>query len=117
VDNADEDGRITFDDTSEFVRNVNLESLAAPVKRERAATPPAEVPVVVKVERGEGGELLPTAAGRDEDEDMDSEDEDEELAEMAAREGLSIEEMRLKIDASLVEAANVKAEEVEVSHA
>jgi len=113
AENGDEDGRITFDDTSEFVRNVNLESLAAPVKRERAATPPVEAPIVIKVERGEDGELLPTAA-RDEDEDMDSEDEDEELAEMAAREGLSIEEMRLKIDASLVEAANVKEEDAEV---
>jgi U4/U6.U5 tri-snRNP-associated protein 1 len=55
--NGDEDGRITFDDTSEFVRNVNAESLASQVKRERAATPAgpqAEEPIVVKIERGSG---------------------------------------------------------------
>lgn len=103
-DNGDEDGRITFDDTSEFVRNVNIESLAAPVKRERAATPPAAVeePIVVKIERGEEGEV---------DEDMESEDEDDTLAEMAAREGLSLAEYRIKIDSQLAEMSNIKAED------
>ncbi|KAK4685834.1 U4/U6.U5 tri-snRNP-associated protein 1, partial [Tremellales sp. Uapishka_1] len=103
-DTTEEDGRITFDDTSEFVRNVNLQSVAAPVKRERAASPQAAVPVVVKVERTDV---------QDEDEEMESDDEDEALAEMAAREGMSVEEMRLKIDASLQEASAVKAEDAE----
>jgi U4/U6.U5 tri-snRNP-associated protein 1 len=107
-EDGDEDGRITFDDTSEFVRNVTLESRAAPVKRERVASPvPQEQPVVVKIERTEEGEL-------DEDEDMDSIDEDEALAEMAAREGMSLEEYRLKIDSQMQEMAAAKAEADEV---
>ncbi|OCF38162.1 U4/U6.U5 tri-snRNP-associated protein 1 [Kwoniella heveanensis BCC8398] len=119
-DGGDEDGRITFDDTSEFVRNVTLESLAAPVKRERAATPPvastsngsrsqapAQDTVTVKIERNEEGQV-------DEDEDM-SDEEDDALAEMAAREGLSLEEYRLKIDAQLEEMQNVKKEGAEVA--
>ncbi|WVR07742.1 hypothetical protein IAU60_004785 [Kwoniella sp. DSM 27419] len=111
---GEEDGRITFDDTSEFVRNVTLESLMAPVKRERAATPTGSngtgagpsttaEPVVVKIERNEDGQI-------DEDEDM-SDDEDEALAEMAAREGLSLEEYRLKIDSQLDEMNNIKVED------
>jgi U4/U6.U5 tri-snRNP-associated protein 1 len=112
-ENGDEDGRITFDDTSEFVRNVNAESRAAPVKRERAASPPAAAPqepviVKVKVERDEEGEV-------GEDEDMDSEDEDEALAEMAAREGLSLAEYREKIDSQMQEMERVKQEGMEVS--
>lgn len=104
--NGDEDGRITFDDTSEFVRNVNVESMASQVKRERAATPPAaaDEPIVVKIERGEEGEV-------DEDADMESEDEDETLAEMAAREGLSLAEYRIKIDSQMTEMAGIKAED------
>ena len=66
------------------------------------------MPVVVKIERGEEGEV-------DEDEDMESEDEDEALAEMAAREGLSLAEYRIKIDSQLQEIAHVKAED-EVRH-
>ncbi|OCF77193.1 U4/U6.U5 tri-snRNP-associated protein 1 [Kwoniella mangroviensis CBS 8886] len=110
---GDEDGRITFDDTSEFVRNVTLESLAAPVKKERAATPPStsianqqQQPVVVKIERSEEGEM-------DEDEDM-SDEEDDALAEMAAREGLSLDEYRLKIDSQMQEMENIKKEEAGV---
>lgn len=117
-DRGEEDGRITFDDTSEFVRNVSLES-RLPVKREPAASPPPEAstsrvngsnghaePVVVKVERVEIGEA-------DEDEDMDSEDEDEALAEMAAREGLSLDEYRLKIDQQLREMDSIQAEDAQ----
>lgn len=102
--NGDEDGRITFDDTSEFVRNVNAIAPVTQVKRERAATSPAQVeePVVVKVERVD-----------DEDEAMESDDEDEDdaLAEMAAREGLSLPEYRLKIERQMNEMANIKAED------
>jgi U4/U6.U5 tri-snRNP-associated protein 1 len=112
-ENGDEDGRITFDDTSEFVRNVTLESRTAQVKREPAASPPpaerAPEAVVVKIERGEDGEV-----GEGEDVDMDSEDEDEGLAEMAAREGLSLAEYRLKIDKELEEMSKIKAEDAEV---
>ncbi|KAK8853158.1 hypothetical protein IAR55_003859 [Kwoniella newhampshirensis] len=107
--NDEDDGRITFDETSEFVRNVTLESLAAPVKRERAATPPTrqEETVVVKIERPEDGEL-------DEDEEMDSEDEDEALAEIAAREGMSVAEYRGKIDSQMQEMETIKKESAEV---
>jgi U4/U6.U5 tri-snRNP-associated protein 1 len=47
----------------------------------------------------------------DEDEGMESEDEDDTLAEMAAREGLSLEEYRLKIEREMNEMANIKAED------
>lgn len=110
-ENDDEDGRITFDDTSEFVRNVNTQSLAAPVKRERAASPQAPEAVVVKIERGDDGDAAEAGDG-DEDMDMDSEDEDEALAEIAAREGLSLEEYRLKIDGQMKEIEEIKAEQV-----
>jgi U4/U6.U5 tri-snRNP-associated protein 1 len=102
--NGDEDGRITFDDTSEFVRNVNAIAPPTQVKRERAATPPAQVeePIVVKLERVD-----------DEDEAMESDDEDEDdaLAEIAAREGLSLPEYRLKIERQMNEISNIKAED------
>lgn len=117
-ENGDEDGRITFDDTSEFVRNVALESRAAPVKRERAASPVAgpsqQQPLVVKIEAETAGNGDAVVNG-DDDEDMDSDDEDEALAEIAAREGLSIQEYRIKIDAQMQEMEKVKAEGAEVS--
>lgn len=117
-ENGEEDGLITFDDTSEFVRNVTLDSLSRPVKRERASSaqptadassssaPSAAQPTIVKVkiERGEDGEV--------EDEDMsDEEDEDPELAEMAAREGLSLAEYRLQIDAKMQAMAELEVED------
>ena len=111
---GDEDGRITFDDTSEFVLNVTLESIMRPVKAERedraTSAPQEPAPVVVKIERGENGEIM------DEDEDM-SDDEDEALAEMAAREGLSLPEYREKIDKQMREMSEIKAEDIEVSYA
>ncbi|KAI9633988.1 SART-1 protein [Dioszegia hungarica] len=123
-ENGDEDGRITFDDTSEFVRNVTLDSLSRPVKRERASSaqptadasssfaPAAAEPTIIKVkiERPEDGEL------GDEDEVM-SEDEDEGLAEMAAREGMSLAEYRMKIDAQMQEMSELKPEEDEEASA
>ena len=118
-DDGDEDGRITFDDTSEFVRNVTLESRAAPVKRERAASPvagPSQQPVVVKIE-AEAADNVNALVNGDEDEEMDSDDEDEALAEIAAREGLSIQEYRIKIDAQMQEMEKVKAEGAEASQA
>lgn len=108
---GDDDGRITFDDTSEFVRSVTAKSLAAPVKQERTRTnSPAgpstapEQPVVVKIERVEDGDEPMSDA------DDDDEDEDDALAEIAAREGLSLEEYRLRIDAQMRELDEVKAE-------
>ena len=64
---------------------------------------------MVKIERTEEGEV-------DEDEDMGSVDEDEALAEMAAREGLSLEEYRTKIDTQIQEIAQVKAEAHEAAN-
>lgn len=122
-ENGDEDGRITFDDTSEFVRNVSLDTFSRPIKRERASSaqpadassssapaPAAESQptiVKVKIERGEEGEL-------DDEDDAMSEDEDEGLAEMAAREGLSLAEYRLKIDRQMEEMQGLQAEEDDV---
>ncbi|ODN95170.1 U4/U6.U5 tri-snRNP-associated protein 1 [Cryptococcus wingfieldii CBS 7118] len=114
-----ESGLITLDDTSEFVRNVSLDSRALPVKRERLSPAPSSTPapagpsdtaaatqerVTVKIERPEEGEL-------DEDEEMT--EEDQELAEMAAREGLSLEEYRQKIDNQMVEMAALQAAQAE----
>lgn len=106
----EDDGRITFDETSEFVRNVTTESRRV-VKEERARTRTRSVsaapvtngtasPVVVKVERP------------DDDVEMseDEGDEDEALAEMAAREGLSLAEYRLKIDEQMAELSTMAAE-------
>lgn len=123
---ADEESAITFDDTSEFVRNVTLDALQ--VKREpreaRSASIPAGTatvikqepeeskPVIVKIESADeplGGYDVEMADGEGED------DEDEALAEMALRQGLSLEEMRIKMDAELRDSENVKKEDDEVS--
>lgn len=122
-----EEDAITFDDTSEFVRNVSLDVLQ--VKREPRATrsesvaakagpsepvvkqEPQEETIVVKIETG--------AEPVDGDVEMrDAEDDDEEdeaLAEMALRQGLSLEEMRLKMDADLQAHEAVKQEDDDVS--
>lgn len=63
----------------------------------------------MKIERTEEGEV-------DEDEDMESVDEDEALAEMAAREGMSIEEYRIHIDSQMQEMLQVKAEAEEAAN-
>jgi U4/U6.U5 tri-snRNP-associated protein 1 len=112
------DERITFDDTSAFIRNVSLQSLAVPVKRERVVSELEGASVQVKAEPDAEPEAGPSTvrivvprveAEEGEDVDMDGEDEDEELAEMAAREGMSLEEMRIKIDKQMEElAAGVK---------
>lgn len=119
-EDGEEDGRITFDETSEFARNVSLESRAISVKRERISPPPSgitpvteagpsEEPVMVKIERREEGEV------DDEDDEMGEEDAD--LAEIAAREGMSLEEYRGKIDRQMREMEEMKKEaKDEVSH-
>ena len=125
----EEDGGLTFDDTTEFIRNVTLDSL---VKREPVARPVAtssssaapgaaiQLPdgVTVKQESGEEpAQIRVKIETTDDDqplggldvtqqddvnmEDGELSEEDEELAEMALRQGLSIEEMRLKMDAEL----------------
>lgn len=101
---------ITLDDTSEFVRNVSMEALIA--KREVATRAIGSSslkedvkPVIVKIETSDIP-MEDLAA----DEEMEGiEDEDEELAEMALRQGLSLEEMRIKMDAELQ--ASIKMEE------
>lgn len=119
-EDGEEDGRITFDETSEFARNVSLESRAISVKRERISPPPSgitpvteagpsEEPVMVKIERREEGEV------DDEDDEMGEEDAD--LAEIAAREGMSLEEYRGKIDRQMREMEEMKKEaKDQVSH-
>ena len=125
----EEDGGLTFDDTTEFIRNVTLDSL---VKREPVARPvatssssaapgaaiqlpdgvtvkqePGEEPaqIRVKIETTDDDQPLGGLEVTQQDdvnmEDGELSEEDEELAEMALRQGLSIEEMRLKMDAEL----------------
>lgn len=116
----EDDGRITFDETSEFVRNVSLDNLNRTVKRERTSPGPGESSTagpsgtngaerVITISRGENGD------GGDDDEDM-SEDEDEGLAEMAAREGMSLQEYREKIDRQMQEMSEIKPEDAQVCH-
>ncbi|KAL7418367.1 hypothetical protein Q5752_006825 [Cryptotrichosporon argae] len=111
---GDDDGRITFDDTSEFVRNVTAESraiTAASSRPSRAVSAAPNEPVVVQIESRAAAAADDEANGDgDEAMDVESEDEDEALAEMAAREGLSLAEYRLKIDAQLDEIDKVQAE-------
>lgn len=120
----EDDGRITFDETSEFVRNVSLDNLNRTVKRERTSPAPGESVSAVAGPSGttegiNGATQIITISrndvdGGDEDEDM-SEDEDEGLAEMAAREGMSLQEYRDKIDRQMQEMNDIKAEDVQVS--
>lgn len=144
VGNVDQ---VTFDDTSEFVRNVSLDNLIVkkepktrdssssqtPTPSAAAPAPPStanliptqqpdvdQKPVVVKIET-DGGEPLggyemnvEVEAGNDDDDDDDdnADDEaDEMLAEMALRQGVSLEEMRQKMDAELIASAAVKQEQ------
>lgn len=126
----EEDGGLTFDDTTEFIRNVTLDSLVKrePVVRAVAssstatATPATAIQlldgVTVKQEPGEEPDRIRVKIETADDdqplggleitqsddvnmEEGELSEEDEELAEMALRQGLSIEEMRLKMDAEL----------------
>lgn len=107
----EDDGRITFDETSEFVRNVTAEGKIGRSKSATGTPAPAaaseepeaaeDKPQVIQVERVEGIE----------DAEMsDEEDGDDELAEMAAREGLSLAEYRQKIDAQMAEMSQLAAD-------
>lgn len=107
---GEDDGRITFDETSEFVRNVTAEgkisrsksATGTPAPRTAVSEEPEGKPQVIQIERVEGIE----------DAEMsDEEDGDDELAEMAAREGLSLAEYRLKIDAQMAEMSQLSAED------
>jgi U4/U6.U5 tri-snRNP-associated protein 1 len=115
AEEEDSKDRVTFDDTSEFVRNVTLENLVQ-VKREPRARSTSAAPAAAPVSTGVDSEDKKPVIVKIESVDLDvkmedgEEEEDEEdeiLAEMALREGLSLEEMRIKMDA----AAQVKAEE------
>lgn len=116
---GEDDGRITFDETSEFVRNVTVEGKIGrprPVEdrtrsRSRSVTgTPGPAPTsngdaqIIQVERVEGLE----------DDSSDEEDGDDELAEMAAREGMSLAEYRAKIDAQMAEMSTLGAEDAVV---
>ncbi|KLT45793.1 SART-1 protein [Cutaneotrichosporon oleaginosum] len=112
-DDGDDDGRITFDETSEFVRNVTAESRAAPVKKERSRSASATPARTLAPPAANGGTVVVKVERVDEDIEMsDDEDEDEMLAEMAAREGMSLAEYRLKIDSQMAELGDMaKAQE------
>ena len=112
------------------MRNVSLDNLSRGiVKRERTSPAPGGSAVesvsavagpsgttegidgatqVITISRADG-------AGDDGDEDEDmSEDEDEGLAEMAAREGMSLQEYREKIDRQMQEMNTIQAEAADV---
>lgn len=71
---------------------------------------PAEETIVVKIETG-----TEPLDGDVEMRDGEDDDEDEALAEMALRQGLSLEEMRIKMDADLHAHEAVKQEDEDVS--
>ena len=100
------------------MRNVSLDNLSRTVKRERTSPAPRDTVSSVAGPSGategiDGATLVVTISRADvgdDDEDM-SEDEDEALAEMAAREGMSLEEYRLKIDRQMQEMSEIKVED------
>lgn len=107
-----DDDQIQFDETSAFVRAVQMQPVVQ-VIRTSAAEPVNAVASSSRVKTEAVDVNLDSlmAQGQDvkmEDDDEPEEEVDEQLAEMALRQGLSIEEMRLKMDADL---ANVKAED------
>jgi U4/U6.U5 tri-snRNP-associated protein 1 len=134
----EENDGLTFDDTTEFIRNVTLDSLVKrePVARPIASSSTAAAPaagiqlpdgVTVKQEPGEEPDRIRVKIETTDDdqplggleviqqddvnmEDGELSEEDSDLAEMALRQGLSIEEMRLKMDAEL---GGVKKEDAE----
>jgi U4/U6.U5 tri-snRNP-associated protein 1 len=111
---GDDDGRITFDETSEFVRNVTAESRAAPVKKERSRSASATPARTLAPSAANGDAVVVKVERVDEDVEMsDDEDEDEMLAEMAAREGLSLAEYRIKIDSQMAELGDMAAAQEE----
>lgn len=108
------DGGMTFDDTSEFVRNVSLDNLQQ-IKREprasTSATPapaappsPQDVkPRIIELQTGGSADVEMADATNGEASGDDEDDEEEGmLAEMALRQGLTLEEMRAKMDEDLV---------------
>lgn len=111
---VEEDGGIAFDDTSEFVRTVHqpvvqvirtkIEPSPAPlaaVKTEPEASTSGSQPMVKAEEMEVDLNAMIAPGGQDEDmagEDESDEEEDEALALAALRQGLSVAEMRLKID-------------------
>lgn len=110
------DGGMTFDDTSEFVRNVSLDNLQQVKREPRAASTMTTTMAATSATAGAASpedvkprviELQTGGAGADDVEmangDDDSDDEEEGmLAEMALRQGLTLEEMRAKMDEDLV---------------
>ncbi|KAH8088177.1 SART-1 protein [Filobasidium floriforme] len=139
----EENDGLTFDDTTEFIRNVTLDSLVKrePVARPIASSSTAAAPaagiqlpdgVTVKQEPGEEPDRIRVKIETTDDdqplgglevtqqddvnmEDGELSEEDSDLAEMALRQGLSIEEMRLKMDAELGGVKKEDAEDVMVS--
>lgn len=102
-----EDDRIQFDETSEFVRSVQMQPVVQVIRTSVVPANAVASSSGVKAEEAEVNLdllLAQDVAGdvKMEDDDDEPEDEvDEQLAEMALRQGLSIEEMRIKMDADL----------------
>ena len=104
----DGDDQIQFDETAAFVRAVQMQPVVQVIRTSAAESVNAVASSSrVKTEAADVNLDTLMAQGQDvkmEDDDEPEEEVDEQLAEMALRQGLSIEEMRLKLDADLAKA-------------
>jgi U4/U6.U5 tri-snRNP-associated protein 1 len=113
----EDDDQIQFNETSTFARAVQMPPVVQ-VIRTSAAEPVNAVASSSRVKTEATDVNLDSLMAQDQDVKMEDDDEpeeevDEQLAEMALRQGLSIEEMRIKLDADLAKAE--QEDDVEVS--
>jgi hypothetical protein len=109
-----EDGAISFDDTSEFVRSIVTQPIVQVIRTTRNTSLPvasaspntvasSSMPQVKTEEQDvDLNAMMDAPMSGPGDEDGEEDDEDETLALAALRQGMSVAEMREKMDAELV---------------
>jgi hypothetical protein len=109
-----EDGAISFDDTSEFVRSIATQPIVQVIRTSRNTSLPvassslnavasSSMPQVKTEEQDvDLNAMMDVPMSGLGDEDGEEDDEDKKLALAALRQGMSVAEMREKMDAELV---------------
>jgi hypothetical protein len=109
-----EDGAISFDDTSEFVRSIATQPIVQVIRTSRNTSLPAasaspnavvlsSLPQVKTEEQDvDLNAMMDVSMSGPGDEDEEEDEEDETLALAALRQGMSVAEMREKMDAEMV---------------
>lgn len=112
-----EDDTIQFDETSEFVRMVQMQPIVQVIRTSSAPVNAVASSSSGIKEEEEGADVdldtLMKPSGGDahmEGEGEPDDEVDEQLAEMALRQGMSIEEMRIKLDTELVKEEQPEAD-------